>query len=162
MVFKYIQREILRIKSYPTNIINFMMNEDNWVELDPDHVLGGYALLSYPDHIFILNLDKASDDVEDFFNQFPNTKRHNDIIKEAALDPNLLDNESETFLEDDLNTNCVFAYIYPDSGESDIFNKNKFEDGNHVFIYNGLSEPEDYEQDDFSKKALNITDFELF
>lgn len=161
-MFQYIKREVQRIKDYPTAVIDFMMEEKNWVEVDPDCALGNWQILSYPEHIFVLNLDNAVGDVAAFFDQFPNEKLHQTIIEESALDENLLNHDLDEFTEDDLNINCVFAYVYPYYEEDDIINEDKFEDHNHVFIYNGLMEDEDYEPEEFAEKALNVSDFELF
>ncbi len=68
----------------------------------------------------------------------------------------------DEIIEEDLNTNCVFAYVYSDTEEEDVVNGDLFPDGNHVYIYNGLDENEDYEQEDFAEKTLNVFNIELF
>lgn len=161
-MIKYIKQEVAKIKSYPDFVIKFMLEDKNWIELDPDCTLGENHLLSYPEQIFILNLDNAKDEVNDFFAQFPNEKLHKKIIENCALDEDLLLDDLDEMIEEDLNTNCIFAYIYSDTEEEDIVNGDLFPDGNHVYIYNGLDESEDYEPDVFAEKTLNVSNIELF
>lgn len=161
-MIKYIKQEVAKIKNYPDFVIKFMLEEENWIELDPDCTLGENHLLSYPDQIFVLNLDNAKEDVHNFFEQYPNEKLHKKLIENFALDEDLLLEDLDEIIEEDLNTNCVFAYVYPDTGEEDIVNGDLFPDGNHVYIYNGLDENEDYEQEDFAEKTLNVFNIELF
>lgn len=157
-MFKYIQREMSRVKNYPQEVIDFMSKESSWVSVDPDGILGEYAVLSYPEIIFVLDLDKAEDSILEFFSTTSNKKRHNEVIKQFAEDSSLLDHD----IEDDLNINCVFAYIYPDDGtEESIYNDDKFEDRNHCFIFNGLLEDEDYDPEEFGAKAINVSGYEL-
>lgn len=161
-MIKYIQREVRRIEGYPTHVIDFMLNATNWVEVDPDSVLGAYHLISYPEQIAVLNLSNADEDVKAFFDKFPNPQLHKMIIEDAAMDEDLLDHDSDSFIEDDVNINCVFAYFYADTGEEDTFNNDKFEDDNQVYIYNGLSEDENYVPDEFAHRSLNVSDITLF
>lgn len=161
-MIKYIQREMSRVKDYPQEVVDFMSKESSWVLVDPDSLLGECAILSYPEIIFVLDLDKAEDSVLEFFSTTSNEKRHNDIIKQFAEDTSLLEHDIEEFIEDDLNTNCVFAYIYPDDGtDESIYNDDKFEDRNHCFIFNGLLEDEDYDHEEFGAKAINVSGYEI-
>lgn len=44
-MFKYIQREMSRVKNYPQEVVDFMSKESSWVLVDPDIVLGECAVL---------------------------------------------------------------------------------------------------------------------
>ncbi|MBM24307.1 MAG: hypothetical protein CL760_01185 [Chloroflexi bacterium] len=119
-------------------------------------------MLSYPDSIFVLDLDKANESVLDFFSTNSNEKRHNDVIRQFAFDTSLLDEDVEELIEDDVNTDCVFAYVYLcDGSDEPIHNEDKFEDRNHCFIFNGLFEDEDYDHEEFGSKAINVSEYEL-
>lgn len=75
----------------------------------------------------------------------------------------MLNDDIEEFIEDDLNTNCVFAYIYPDDcSDESIYNEDKFEERNHCFIFNGLFEDEDYDLKSLEQKRSTYQDMSLF
>lgn len=163
---KHIVREAKRIKKYPDYIIEFMLDEKNWIKVNQETMFFEFSLLSYPEYIYILNLDNANYAVSEFFHQFRNKPASIKAIKQFTDSNEKLDKFQEIEIkrvnEDNPNCYYVFAYIYLDDKEENIVNKECFDDDNHVFIFNGLAEKIDYHYDDFAKNALNVSNYETF
>lgn len=153
-----IAREAKRITSYPTEIVDYLSKEDNWIKIDPDGVMGDVALMSYPDEIYILSLKNASKTVTDFFAD------QGEYKEELVFKHNIFNDMEEELEElsdeeyDNMNYHTVFAYVYPDNGEEDIHNEDLFATKDHAFIFNGLElKDKDYEEQALS--ALNVKNY---
>lgn len=152
-------REVKRIKGYPQSVIDFMSKEDSWVEIDGDGVIGENALLSYPDIIYVLSLKNASEEVLSFFKSFENDPKSDFVLKHS-----LFIEEVEELSDEDnefMSHYCVFAYFYGEIDEESV-NKDSFEDGNHVFIYNGLDFDKEQEAEEQAVLAINVSGYEVF
>jgi hypothetical protein len=156
-----ITREVKRVKGYPDYVIDFMLVEDNWVLVDSDGSLGENALLSYPESIFVLSLESASDNVRSFLSGFKNLPR-----SDFAIKFNTFEDECEEELSsedyDVMNQNCIFAYCYTEDLDEELINESCFQDGNHVFIYNGLDFSIEQDMEEQSLLAINVSNYETF
>jgi hypothetical protein len=158
---KYLLREVKRIQDTPSAVIDFMLIEENWKEVDPDSSLGENSLFSYPEAIYVLSLENASEEVMSFFNNFDNEPKSDFVLKH-----NIFEGEDEIEeLPDEayeyMHHNCVFAYFYA-AIEEEAINTGHFDDDNQVYIFNGLSFNEEQSMEEQAVLALNVTDYDLF
>lgn len=160
---KLITKQIKNVTSLPEELTEFMSNKSNWLKVDSDSCFGESALLSYPDHIYVLSEKKASESVLALLNSFQNKYKGSEYIKFAnfEVDEAELEEEELDDLHENVNFHSIFAYVY-EKTEDESVNEEFFNQEEQVYIFNFLDFDKEEEIQELENTAINLTEYDNF
>ena len=137
--------EVKKIKDLPISVLNYMLNEENWIYVDPDGEIGASSPAQYPHEVIALRVIPMPENIKKFFGKvYPCEEELYENEEENTLEIDLHEDRMERE-EDYMQVNhTVFAPVFWDSILNDVEStldlmegELQKEDPDYVLLFNG-------------------------